>query len=198
MPQMQPATLYFPSLSFSAFLQSLLSNLIPSRQTSFVLACACFVLLCLPFGFDLPRVCSRSRVEAEAEAFEGQNLVPITTASLQPLPRSSLLLHISCLCPECPAVVFSYRVISWTAMFNVCECRLLVLSSRRQWWGKAVVTSPKITCGLHAAAILLFLYSIKVRQAGNPGHLLNSKSLAYGWCLKCLIAANIFDASKAR
>lgn len=44
----------FPlSLSFSAFLQSLLSNLIPSRQTSFALACACFVLLCLPFGFDL-------------------------------------------------------------------------------------------------------------------------------------------------
>lgn len=124
-------------------------------------------------GLIWPRVRAHSRVEAEAEAFEGQNLVPITTASLQTLPRSSLLLHISCLCSESPAVVFSYRLISCTALVSVCGNRMHILSSRRQRWGEGGGGTEN-GVRVHTAAFLLFLYRIRVRRAGNPGNLVSS------------------------
>lgn len=39
--------------------------------------------------------------------------------------------------------------------------------------GGTAVTFLKMACGLHTAALLLFLYRIRVRRAGNT-HLLNS------------------------
>lgn len=136
MPQTQPARIYFPTLSLSLHLSNHFyqTSSHPVRLHLRLRVPALFCFACR-LGLIWLRVSTHSRMEAEAEAFEGQNLVPITTASLQPLPRSSLLLHISWLRPESPAVVFSYRLISCTALFNVCGSKMQILSSRRQRWG---------------------------------------------------------------
>lgn len=144
--------------------------------SDFICACVCLLCYALPavwvwFGWEWALAAEWKRRQKRSRA---KTLFQLRPGLLQPLPSSTLLLHISWLCPESPAVVFSYRLISCTALFNVCEGRMQILSSRRQRWGETAMTFLKMACGLHTAAVLLFLYRIRVWWAGNPGHLLNS------------------------
>lgn len=173
MPQTQPASMYFPTCSlFSAFLQSPLSNLIPSRQTSFVLACACFVLLCLPFGFDLAESARSQPSGSGGRSVRGPKPCSnydgfVTDASplFSPAPYFMPVLWKPRCCFFIPTdFLYSLGQCIWK------QDAYCILSSRRQRWGGKTENSVRV----HTAAILLFLYRIRVRRAGNPGNLVSS------------------------
>lgn len=144
MPQTQPATLYFPTLCISP-----ITSIKPHPILSdFICACVCLFCFALPavwvwFGRECALAAEWKRRQKRSRAK--------TLFQLQRLHYSRFPDLLSCsifhACALNALLLFFH--IDWfpVQLRSMYECRLPVLSSRRQWWGEAVVTSLKMACG---------------------------------------------------